>query len=77
MNGYDLVTRASAAHKGTDADLARTLCITRQTLHQMKTGKCPIPDRLAKQLSQIAGLNPAQTIAELHADRADPETREI
>jgi DNA-binding XRE family transcriptional regulator len=77
MNADELLTKGRAAIKGTNADLARRLGITRQTLHIMEKGKSPIPDRLAQDLANLAGLDPAETIAALHAERADPQTKRV
>jgi DNA-binding XRE family transcriptional regulator len=77
MNAQELLTSAREAIKGTSADVARKLGITRQVLHMMEKGTRPIPDRLAQDLANLAELDPATTIAALHAERADPKTKRV
>jgi DNA-binding XRE family transcriptional regulator len=77
MNAQELLTNAREAIQGTNADVARRLGITRQVLHMMEKGSRPIPDRLAQDLANLAGLDPAATVAALHAERADPTTKRV
>lgn len=77
MNAQELLTNARAVINGSSADVARELGITRQALFMMEKGKRPIPDRLAQDLANLAGLDPAATVAALHAERADPTTKRV
>ena len=74
MNATDLLDLARATTNGTDADLARRLNLAKQTVSDYRKNRRPIPDHLILTLANLAGLDPAQTLAELAADQA--ETRE-
>lgn len=77
MNQAELIETAKAAIQGSEAETARRIEVTPQTLSIYKQGKKPMPDRIAIRLAKLAGLDPASTLAEIEAEKADDETREV
>lgn len=76
MNQAKLIEATKEAIQGSEAEVARRVEITPQTLNMLKKGK-PMPDRITVRLARLAGLDPAQTLAEIEAEKADDETREV
>lgn len=74
MKAADLIDQARKEIKGTDADIARRLEISRQTLSIYRKEKSPLPDHIAQELARMAGLDIAATVAEIQAGKADPRT---
>lgn len=77
MNQAELIETAKTAIQGSEAETARRIEVTPQTLSIYKQGKKPMPDRIAVRLARLAGLDPASTLAEIEAEKADEETREV
>lgn len=74
MTAADLIEH-TRTHLGIhDADLARRLNITKQTLHMMKSGRAKLSDRLTVHLAELADLNAAETLA---AVTASQETQDV
>lgn len=76
MNQAELIEATKNAIQGSEAEVARRIEITPQTLNMLKKGKA-MPDRIAVRLAKLAGLDPASTLAEIEAEKADEETREV
>jgi len=77
MNAIELIDAAQAA-QGLPSDyaLAARLGTTRAALSSYRTGRSKPDDTTAAKLAEMAGLDPGQVIAWMHADRAkDPAAR--
>ena len=77
MKHAELIAHAKKAIQGSEAEVARRLDITAQSLNQFKNGKVPMPDRITVKLAKLAGLDCAAALAEIEAEQAkgDEETR--
>jgi plasmid maintenance system antidote protein VapI len=77
MNQAELIETTKTAIQGSEAEVARKIEVTPQSLSDFKKGKRAMPDRIAIRLARLAGLDPASTLAEIEAEKADEETREV
>ena len=77
MNQAELIETTKTAIQGSEAEVARRIEITPQVLNRLKKGEQAMPDRIAIRLARLAGLDPASTLAEIEAEKADEETREV
>jgi transcriptional regulator with XRE-family HTH domain len=60
-----------------DSDLANRIETGRNRISEYRAGTRPMTDAHAAALADLAGLDKAQVIAALHAERAAPELREV
>lgn len=77
MNQAELIEITKTAIQGSEAEVARRVEVTPQSLSDFKKGKRAMPDRIAVRLARLAGLDPASTLTEIEAEKADDETREV
>ena len=77
MNPNSLLDLARNATGSNDSELAEMIGIARQTLSNFRKDRRPIPDKLIIALARLAELDPAQTIAEIHAHQAADHQEEV
>lgn len=68
------IDRAAAALGGvTDYRLAKILGVRQTALSKYRLGQRQLDDGIAVQLAELAGMNPAQLLAEIQAERSKDE----
>jgi len=76
MNQAELIKAAKTAIKGSEAEVARRIEISAPTLNTFKKGK-PMPDRIAKRLAEVAGIDPVYAVASIEAEKAGTEMKSV
>lgn len=72
-----LLDAARARHQATDYRLAQILAVPRSKVSEWRSGKQPLPDHQAVHLAKLAGMDPAETLVNLHLEKAAPDLRPI
>ncbi len=76
MNQAELIDAAKKAIKASEAEVARRIDISAPALNTFKKSK-PMPDRIAKRLAELAGIDPVYAVASIEAEKAGAEMKAI
>lgn len=72
-----LLDAAKTKQGCTDSELARLIGTDRQRIYRMKTKGEAMPDHAVIDLATLAGIDPAQALAEIRASEARPEVAAV